>query len=83
METTTILDYHLLRTSTRGVFIHLLYTMVGDGDLRLDAVEVDDLWASAFIESILINIPLPAFFFAMDASGTMSIVDGTRRFASH
>lgn len=37
---------------------------------------------SQLIESILLQIPLPAFYFAEDSDGTLSVVDGVQRLST-
>lgn len=63
----------------------------------LDAIEEDSLdlapefqrlrvWSSTqkaqLIESILLQIPLPAFYFAEDTDGTLRVVDGVQRLST-
>lgn len=39
----------------------------------------DDVRKSRLIESILLNIPLPVFYFARDKDGKLQVVDGVQR----
>jgi uncharacterized protein with ParB-like and HNH nuclease domain len=42
----------------------------------------DDLRKSRLIESILLRIPLPIFYFAQDEDGRISVVDGLQRLST-
>ena len=46
------------------------------------AVIWDDAKQSKLIKSVLMGIPLPAFYLAEDYAGRMAVVDGVQRFAT-
>ena len=61
--------------------------MIDDGDLELAPdFQRNTVWKarqkSRLIESILLQIPLPAFYFAEDANGMMRVVDGLQRLST-
>lgn len=67
--------------------VRMLMDMVIEGDLILDPdyqrnYRWPDEKASRFIESILLNIPVPVFYFAEDSNGKLSVIDGQQRLTS-
>jgi hypothetical protein len=67
--------------------VRMLMDMVIEGDLVLDPdyqrkYRWSDEKASRFIESILLNIPVPVFYLAEEPSGKFSVIDGQQRLTS-
>lgn len=67
--------------------VRTLMDMVIEGDLILDPdyqrnYRWPDEKASRFIESIALNIPVPVFYFAEEADGKFSVIDGQQRLTS-
>lgn len=67
--------------------VRTLMDMIIEGDLKLDPdyqrnYRWDDHKASRFIESIVLNIPVPVFYFAEESDGTFSVIDGQQRLTS-
>jgi len=61
--------------------------MIDDGDLDLNPdFQRLRVWSppqkSRLIESILLRIPLPAFYFSTDAGGKLQVVDGVQRLST-
>jgi uncharacterized protein with ParB-like and HNH nuclease domain len=67
--------------------VRTLLDMVLEDDLILNPeyqrqYRWDDLKASRFIESILLNIPVPVIYLAEEKDGTFSVIDGQQRLTS-
>lgn len=67
--------------------VRQLVDMIVEGDLRLDPdYQRQYRWstekASRFIESILMNIPVPVVYFAEEPDGSFSVIDGQQRLTS-
>jgi hypothetical protein len=67
--------------------VRMLMDMVIEGDLVLDPdyqrkYRWSDEKASRFIESILLNIPVPVFYLAEEPNGKFSVIDGQQRLTS-
>ncbi len=67
--------------------VRTLMDMVVEGDLVLDPdyqrqYRWSDEKAARFIESIVLNIPVPVLYFAEDSDGTFSVIDGQQRLTS-
>ena len=67
--------------------VRTLMDMIVEGDLKLDPdYQRNYRWAdekaSRFIESIALNIPVPVLYFAEEADGSFSVIDGQQRLAS-
>ncbi|MGY5333026.1 DUF262 domain-containing protein [Pseudomonas protegens] len=67
--------------------VRTLMEMIIEGDLKLDPdyqrnYRWSDDKASRFIESIALNIPVPVLYFAEEADGNFSVIDGQQRLAS-
>ena len=67
--------------------VRTLMEMVIEGELILDPdYQRKYRWpndkASRFIESILLNIPVPVFYFAEEKDGAFSVIDGQQRLTS-
>ena len=73
-----------IRVSTRNFSLRNMIDMIAEGGLDL-APDFQRLhvWKPVqkvqLIESVLLQIPLPAFYFAEDATGVMQVVDGVQR----
>ena len=76
-----------IRVSTRNFSLRNMIDMISEGGLDL-APDFQRLqvWGPVqkvqLIESVLLQIPLPAFYFAEDASGVMQVVDGVQRLST-
>lgn len=67
--------------------VRTLLDMVLEEDLLLNPeyqrqYRWDDLKASRFVESILLNIPVPVIYMAEELDGTFSVIDGQQRLTS-
>ena len=67
--------------------ITLLSTMIDSGDIDMNPdFQRNLVWSnfqkSRLIESILLRIPLPMFYFAEDFEGKLSVVDGLQRIST-
>lgn len=63
------------------------YTMILDGDINLSPdFQRNTVWdskrKSRLIESILLRIPLPVFYFSQGKNGKLSVVDGLQRLSA-
>ena len=76
-----------IRVSTRNFSLRNMIDMTTEGGLDL-APDFQRLqvWGPVqkvqLIESVLLQIPLPAFYFAEDATGVMQVVDGVQRLST-
>lgn len=73
-----------IRVESKTFSIRLIYDMIKDGDLDLSPdfqrnVVWDTFRKSRLIESILLRIPLPMFYFSQDEEGKLFVVDGLQR----
>ena len=76
-----------IRVSTRQFSLRNIMDLIEDGDLELAPdFQRNTVWRapqkSRLIESVLLQIPLPAFYFAEDANGMMRVVDGLQRLST-
>jgi hypothetical protein len=67
--------------------ITLISQMIDNGDIDLNPdfqrhLVWDQMQKSRLIESILLRIPLPMFYFAEDKDGKLSVVDGLQRIST-
>lgn len=75
----------LIRVDTKPFSIGQIYSMISVGDLDLSPdfqrgfVWNDITRKSRLIESLLLRIPLPVFYFAQDEEGLFQVVDGVQR----
>ncbi len=80
-------DPEQIRVSTRNFSLRNMIDMIAEGGLDL-APDFQRLhvWKPVqkvqLIESVLLQIPLPAFYFAEDATGVMQVVDGVQRLST-
>ncbi len=84
-ETFNPYDPKLIRVDTKTFSIGQIYAMINDGDIDLSPdfqrgfVWTDITRKSRLIESLLLRIPLPVFYFAQDEEGLFQVVDGVQR----
>jgi len=76
-----------IKVRTDKLNITLLSTMIDNGDIDLNPdFQRNLVWnsyqKSLLIESILLRIPLPMFYFAEDFEGKLSVVDGLQRIST-
>ncbi|MGH3833268.1 MAG: DUF262 domain-containing protein [Pseudonocardiaceae bacterium] len=76
-----------IRVSTKNFSIRNVLDMIAGNDLELTPdFQRNLVWKnpqkSRLIESILLQIPLPAFYFAEDSEGMMRVVDGLQRLST-
>lgn len=76
-----------IRVTTSNFSVRNVLDMIDDKELELaPGFQRNKVWSlrtrSRLIESILLNIPLPAFYFAQDNDGTMKVVDGLQRLST-
>lgn len=77
-------DPSKIRISTKPFSIRQIVDMITDGevDLAPDFQRLfvwNDTQRSRLIESILLGIPIPVFYFNQDTAGNMQVVDGVQR----
>lgn len=76
-----------IRVESKNFSLKQIYDMIKNGDLNLHPdfqrnLVWDDFRKSRLIESILLRIPLPMFYFAQDEEGILSVVDGLQRLSA-
>lgn len=77
-------DPSKIRISTKPFSLRQVVDMINDHDIDL-APDFQRLYVwkaaqrSRLIESVLLGIPLPAFYFNQDGEGAMQVVDGVQR----
>lgn len=80
-------DPSLIRVEPKMFSLRNIMDMIDEGDLDL-APDFQRLrvWKagqkSRLIESLLLRIPLPAFYFASDVEGRLQVVDGVQRLST-
>src|SRR6266481_565806 len=80
-------DPEQIRVDSKTFSLRQVLDMIDEGDLEL-APDFQRLkvWSpiqkSRLIESILLRIPLPAFYFSSDESGGLQVVDGLQRLST-
>ena len=80
-------DPENIRVSTKTFSLRNIIDLIAEGSLDL-APDFQRLhvWRTVqrvqLIESVLLQIPLPAFYFAEDATGVMRVVDGVQRLST-
>lgn len=80
-------DPEMIRVDTRQFSLRNILDLIDDGDIELAPdFQRNQVWKdrqkSRLIESILLQIPLPAFYFAEDAEGLYRVVDGLQRLST-
>lgn len=73
-----------IRVETKNFPLKQIYEMINTGDLHLNPdfqrnLVWDNFRKSRLIESILLRIPLPMFYFSQDDEGVLFVVDGLQR----
>jgi len=76
-----------IKVRTDKIPITLIFQMIENGDIDLNPdfqrhLVWDQIQKSRLIESILLRIPLPMFYFAEDKEGKLSVVDGLQRISA-
>lgn len=75
----------LIRVDTKTFSIDMVNGMINDGEIDLSPdfqrgfVWTDITRKSRLIESLLLRIPVPAFYFSQDEDGMFQVVDGVQR----
>lgn len=78
-------DPKLIRVDTKTFSIEQINQMINDGDIDLSPdfqrgfVWTDITRKSRLIESLLLRIPIPVFYFSQDEQGRFQVVDGVQR----
>lgn len=80
-------DPEQIRVDTNNYSIKNVYDLIKDGDIDLSpSFQRNLVWDKKqkcrLIESILLRIPLPVFYFASDEEGLLSVVDGLQRLSA-
>ncbi|WP_413801834.1 DUF262 domain-containing protein [Streptomyces iranensis] len=80
-------DPEQIRVNTKQFSLRNALDMIEDGSLELAPdFQRGRVWKpkqkSRLIESVLLQIPLPAFYFAEDTDGLMRVVDGLQRLST-
>lgn len=80
-------DPDKIKVRSDKIPITLLSTMIDNGDIDMNPdFQRNLVWSnfqkSRLIESILLRIPLPMFYFAEDFEGKLSVVDGLQRISA-
>lgn len=76
-----------IRVDTKSFSLRQIYDMIKANDIDLTPdfqrhLVWDQQRKSRLIESILLRIPLPIFYFAQDEEGKISVVDGLQRLST-
>jgi hypothetical protein len=76
-----------IKVRTDKIPITLIFQMIENEDIDLNPdfqryLVWDHMQKSQLIESILLRIPLPMFYFAEDKEGKLSVVDGLQRISA-
>lgn len=78
-------DPRLIRVDPKNFPVQMIVDMINDGEIDLaPAFQRRFVWnditrKSRLIESLLLRIPIPVFYFAQDESGMFQVVDGVQR----
>ena len=80
-------DPEKIRITTKHFTLREVVDQINDKDIDLSPdFQRDYVWSerqkTRLIESVLLGIPLPAFYFNQEASGTYQIVDGVQRLST-
>lgn len=76
-----------IRVTTNNFSVRNVLDMIDDNELELAPdFQRNQVWSigtqSRLIESVLLQIPLPAFYFSRDNDGKMHVVDGLQRLST-
>jgi hypothetical protein len=78
-------DPRLIRVDTKTFSVSMVNQMIKDNEIDLSPdfqrgfVWTDITRKSRLIESLLLRIPIPAFYFSQDEEGLFQVVDGVQR----
>lgn len=80
-------DPSKIRIEPKVFSLRQIYDMINSGDLNISPdFQRNEVWdsfrKSRLIESILLRIPLPVFYFSEDEKGVLSVVDGLQRLSA-
>lgn len=80
-------DPERIRVVTKHYTLREITDMINEGELELAPdFQRNAVWGpkqkGRLIESVLLRIPLPAFYFAEDADGMMRVIDGLQRLST-
>ncbi|WP_313636369.1 DUF262 domain-containing protein [Empedobacter sp.] len=80
-------DPEKIRVDTKQLSLRQVFDMIEFDDIDLTPdfqrnLVWDDVRKARLIESVLLRIPLPIFYFAQDEDGKMSVVDGLQRLST-
>lgn len=80
-------DPDKIRVDTKAFSLHQIKEMIDRNDINLTPdfqrnLVWDNKRKSRLIESILMRIPLPMFYFSQDEEGRISVVDGLQRLST-
>lgn len=80
-------DPDKIRVESKNFSLRQIFDMIESGDLNLHPdfqrnLVWDNFRKSRLIESILLRIPLPMFYFSQDEEGVLSVVDGLQRLSA-
>lgn len=80
-------DPEKIRISTKHFSLREVVDQINDGDIDLSPdFQRDYVWSerqkTRLVESVLLGIPLPAFYFNQEADGSYQIVDGVQRLST-
>lgn len=76
-----------IRVESKTFSLRQIFDMIKSGDLNLHPdfqrnLVWDNFRKSRLIESVLLRIPLPMFYFSQDDEGILSVVDGLQRLSA-
>lgn len=80
-------DPRLIRVDPKTFSLRNILDMINDGDLELAPdFQRRNVWShgqkARLIESILLRIPLPAFYFSANEEGALQVIDGFQRLSA-
>ncbi len=80
-------DPDKIRVETKPFSLRQIFDMIEDNDIDLSPdFQRNFVWdnqrKSRLIESILLRIPLPMFYFSQDENGKLTVVDGLQRLST-
>lgn len=80
-------DPEKIRVEQKYFSLRQIHDMIQDGDLNLSPdfqrnIVWNSIGRSRLIESILLRIPLPMFYFSQDEEGVFYVVDGLQRLSA-
>lgn len=86
-ELTRPWDPNLIRVEAKTFSVKQVLEMIDEGDLELQPeFQRRRVWTSKqkslLIESLLLRIPLPVFYFSADTDGKLQVIDGLQRLST-